>query len=206
MNQNAHSDEDPKSSDNDTIDAKRRDFLFKTSCVLGGVGALCAITPFVSSWMPNAKARAAAVPVTIDLRTLLPGKQMVVEWRGKPVWVIRRTGQMLRELNLHDAQLRDPDSIVPQQPEYAHNRFRSINPEFLVLIGICTHLGCTPKYKPKLNELGPHWPGGFYCPCHGSCFDLAGRVFKNAPAPINLEVPPHHFLDEHTLVIGEKAC
>ncbi|SQG91595.1 ubiquinol-cytochrome c reductase, iron-sulfur subunit [Legionella pneumophila subsp. pascullei] len=142
----------------------------------------------------------------VDVSRMEPGEQAIIEWRGKPVWIIKRSKDMLNQLQKEDeSQLRDPDSLVDQQPEYAQNKYRSINPEFLVLIGICTHLGCSPKYKPNLGELGPDWPGGFFCPCHGSTFDLSGRVFKGVPAPINLEVPPHHFLDEHTIVIGEDA-
>jgi ubiquinol-cytochrome c reductase iron-sulfur subunit len=137
---------------------------------------------------------------------MVPGEQMIIEWRGKPVWVIKRNQEMIEQLNqIDDTQLRDPLSLVKQQPEYAKNQYRSIQPEYLILIGICTHLGCSPKYKPDLGELGSDWPGGFICPCHGSTFDLAGRVFKGVPAPINLEVPPHHFLNPTTLVIGEEG-
>ncbi|WP_199741689.1 ubiquinol-cytochrome c reductase iron-sulfur subunit [Legionella sp. km535] len=187
------------------LDEERRRFLLTSTCVLGGVGAVCALTPFVSSWLPSAKAQAAGAPVQVDLSKLEPGEQAIVEWRGKPVWIIRRTNEMLQQLNVDDSRLRDPQSLVEQQPEYAKNKYRSINPEYLVLIGICTHLGCSPKYKPDLGELGADWPGGFFCPCHGSTFDLSGRVFKGVPAPINLEVPPYHFINEHTIVIGEEA-
>lgn len=189
----------------DEIDEEKRKFLLKATGVLGGLGAVCALTPFVSSWSPSAKAEAAGAPVRVDLSKLKPGEQVTVEWRGKPVWIIKRTPQMLNQLAGAEAQLRDPDSLVEQQPIYAKNKFRSINPEYLVLIGICTHLGCSPKYTPQVNELGPDWPGGFYCPCHGSTFDLAGRVFKGVPAPINLEVPPYKFLSEHVIVIGQDA-
>lgn len=184
-------------------DEARRRFLLTTTGVLGGVGALCALTPFVASWMPSAKARAAGAPVEVDLSKLEPGQQATVEWRGKPVWIIRRTSDMLEHLDDIEDRLRDPDSVVEQQPEYAQNQFRSIKPEYLVLVGICTHLGCSPKYKPYEKELGPEWPGGFYCPCHGSSFDLAGRVFKGVPAPINLEVPPYRFISKHLIIIGE---
>jgi ubiquinol-cytochrome c reductase iron-sulfur subunit len=189
---------------NDDIDTERRKFLLTTTCVLGGVGALCALTPFVSSWLPSAKAQADGAPVQVDLSKMEPGEQVVVEWRGKPVWIIRRTQEMLQKLSGHNTQLRDPQSLTVQQPAYAVNEHRSINPEYLVLIGICTHLGCSPKYKPTLGDLGSDWPGGFFCPCHGSTFDLSGRVFKDVPAPINLEVPPHYFINEHTLMIGEE--
>ncbi|ABQ54419.1 Ubiquinol-cytochrome c reductase iron-sulfur subunit [Legionella pneumophila] len=188
------------------LDEERRRFLLHTTCVLGGVGAACALTPFITSWLPSSKAQAAGAPVKVDVSRMEPGEQAIIEWRGKPVWIIKRSKDMLNQLQKEDeSQLRDPDSLVDQQPEYAQNKFRSINPEFLVLIGICTHLGCSPKYKPNLGELGPDWPGGFFCPCHGSMFDLSGRVFKGVPAPINLEVPPYHFLDDHTIVIGEDA-
>ena len=173
---------------------QRRRFLVARACTLGGVGALCALTPFVSSWMPSAATLEAGKPVHVDLSVLEPGQQMTVEWRGKPVWIIRRTPDMLRALNTQVAGLRDPDSRVDQQPAYAQNAYRSIKPEYLVLVGVCTHLGCTPKYKPD----------GFYCPCHASRFDLSGRVFKSMPAPINLQVPPHRYLSDHVIVIGEE--
>lgn len=193
----------PQDTQDDSVDEQRRRFLLTTSGVLGGVGALCALTPFVASWMPSAKAQAAGAPVQVDLSKMEPGEQTIVQWRGKPVWIIRRTEAMLKHLDDDKSRLRDPDSLVEQQPSYAHNKFRSIKPEYLVLIGVCTHLGCSPKYKPFEKELGPDWPGGFYCPCHGSLFDLSGRVFKGVPAPINLEVPPYRFLSEHVIVIGE---
>lgn len=196
------SDTKPQSLD---FDEDRRRFLLKSTCVLGGVGALCALTPFVTSLLPSAKAKALGAPVEVDLSKMEPGEQAVVAWRGKPVWIIRRTKEMLGSLKGDESQLRDPQSLVQQQPEYAKNQYRSINPEYLVLIGICTHLGCSPKYKPQLKELGPDWPGGFFCPCHGSTFDLAGRVFKGVPAPINLEVPPYRFINAHTILIGEDT-
>lgn len=192
-------------NENNSVDEGRRRFLLTTTSVLGAVGALCALTPLVSSWLPSAKIQAKGAPLHVDLSKMEPGEQIVVQWRGKPVWIIRRTKEMLQHLSQNERSLRDPDSIVEQQPEYAKNKFRSINPEYLVLIGICTHLGCTPKYKPALGELGADWPGGFFCPCHGSTFDLSGRVFKGVPAPINLEVPPYRFINDHTIVIGEDT-
>lgn len=186
-----------------SIDQERRQFLLTSAGVLGGVGALCAFAPVISSWMPSEKAEAAGAPVEVDLSQIEPGQQAIVEWRGKPVWIIRRTPEMLKHLQEHNPRLRDPNSIVEQQPDYTKNPYRSIKPEFLVLIGICTHLGCSPKYKPFEQELGPDWPGGFFCPCHGSMFDLAGRVFKNVPAPINLAVPPYRFVNEKRIIIGE---
>lgn len=186
-----------------SFDAGRRRFLLATSGVLSGIGAVCALKPLVSSWWPSAKAQAAGAPIQVDLSRIQPGEQVIVEWRGKPVWIVRRTKEMLARLDGDEAQLRDPDSLVEQQPRYAQNLFRSINPEYLVVIGICTHLGCSPKYKPNPGELGSAWAGGFLCPCHGSTFDLSGRVFKGMPAPVNLEVPPYRFLNEHTIIIGE---
>ena len=190
-------------SNDEQIDEQRRQFLLTACGVLGGVGTLCALTPFVSSWLPSAKAEAAGAPVEVDLSHIEPGQQITVEWRGKPVWIIRRSPEMLGTLEQMRDKLRDPDSLVEQQPNYAKNVHRSINPEYLVLVGVCTHLGCSPKYKPTLRELSADWSGGFYCPCHGSLFDLAGRVFKGVPAPINLEVPPYHFVNKHTIIIGE---
>lgn len=202
-----HTREDsPKNEDpENTIDCARRQFLVTSTSVLGGIGALCALTPLMSSWLPSAKALAAGAPVRVDISALEPGQQVTVEWRGKPVWIIRRTPEMLKHLQGHDDELRDPQSLVKQQPDYAQNAYRSLKPEYLVLVGICTHLGCSPKYTPSANSLGSNWLGGFFCPCHGSTFDLAGRVFKGVPAPINLEVPPYHFVGEHELVIGEEV-
>ena len=184
------------------IDQERRRFLVAATTVLGGVGAAFTAVPFVSSWQPSAKAQAAGAPVEFDLSKVELGQQVTVEWRGKPVWIIRRSQDVIDNLNQHNNQLRDPGSLVEQQPEYAQNKYRSINPEYLILVGICTHLGCSPKYRPTLGELGPDWPGGFYCPCHGSTFDLAGRVFKGVPAPINMEVPPYTFLNDSKVMIG----
>jgi len=185
------------------VDLQRRQFLLTSAGVLGGVGALCALTPLVASWMPSAAAEAAGAPVEVDISKIEPGQQAIVEWRGKPVWIIRRTAEMIASLKTDTQLLRDPNSLVEQQPAYAKNVYRSIRPEYLVLIGICTHLGCSPKYKPSLHELGPDWPGGFLCPCHGSTFDLAGRVYKNVPAPINLAVPPYRFVNDTLIIIGE---
>lgn len=188
------------------IDESKRKFLVGSVGVLGGIGAICALKPLVSSWMPSDKAQAAGGPITLDIRHLQPGQQLVAKWRGKPVWVIYRTKTMLEQLQNDDQRLRDPQSLVDQQPQYAQNQYRSINPNYLVLVGVCTHLGCSPNFKPTPGEVDQNWPGGFYCPCHGSTFDLSGRVFKGVPAPINLEVPPYHFVDEHTIVIGEDQA
>jgi ubiquinol-cytochrome c reductase iron-sulfur subunit len=159
--------------------------------------------PFLSSWLPSGRAKAAGAPVQVDISKIQPGDRLVVEWRGKPVWIIRRSPVELENLKNETVSLRDPDSNVAQQPAYAKNEFRSRTPEYLILVGVCTHLGCSPNYVPGLGTLDPSWPGGFYCPCHGSKFDLAGRVFTGVPAPINLEVPPYRFLSETVVVIGE---
>lgn len=194
------------SSQDAPIDEERRKFILASTITLGGIGALCALTPFISSWFPSAKVKAQGAPVEVDVSTMTPGQQVIVAWRGKPVWIIRRTPEMLEQLQHDRTKLRDPDSLVHQQPKYAQNQYRSINPEYLVLLGLCTHLGCSPKYKPKPGEMDKNWSGGFYCPCHGSSFDLAGRVFKGVPAPINLEVPPYRFKNNHTIVIGEDTA
>jgi ubiquinol-cytochrome c reductase iron-sulfur subunit len=186
------------------VNQGRRRFLVSATTVLGGIAALFASVPFISSWLPSAKAQASGSPVEVDISNLTPGQMLVVEWRGKPVWIIHRTKEMLALLTKHNQLLRDPDSKVDQQPQYADNIYRSIKPEYLVLIGICTHLGCSPKYEPLLGEVSTNWPGGFYCPCHGSMFDLSGRVFKGVPAPINLEVPPYRFLSDKVILIGEN--
>lgn len=185
------------------VDPERRQFLAILTGLIAAIGACFAAIPFISAWKPSARAKAAGAPVEADISHLQPGERMVVSWRGKPVWIIRRTDNMLRALNQHNDKLRDPLSKIEQQPDYAGNPYRSIHPEYLVLIGICTHLGCSPNYVPGIGELGPNWPGGFYCPCHGSTFDLAGRVFEGVPAPINLEVPPYKFVSKTKLLIGE---
>lgn len=186
------------------VNQNRRNFLVSLASIMGGIGFVLSAVPFISSWFPNARARAAGGPIEVDLSRLQPGEMMTVEWRGKPVWIIHRNQEMLTQLkNENSNELRDPLSVDEQQPRYAQNEFRSIKPEYLVLLGVCTHLGCTPTYKPSLNELGPGWPGGFFCPCHGSKFDLAGRVYKGVPAPINLQVPPYYFLSDNKIIIGE---
>lgn len=184
------------------INKDRRCFLTAVTSTVGGIGALVAAYPFLASWAPSAKAEAAGSPVEVDVGQLKPGEQMTVEWRGKPVWIVRRPKDALDRLSKIEDQLRDPDSLVDQQPKYAQNRYRSIVPEYLVLIGICTHLGCVPVYYPEPGSLNEHWQGGFYCPCHGSRFDMAGRVFSGVPAPVNLAVPPHTFINDHTILIG----
>jgi ubiquinol-cytochrome c reductase iron-sulfur subunit len=173
----------------------RRQFLGVATSAVGSLGLVAVAIPFVKSMTPSERARAAGGPVEVDLSSVAPGALTTVEWRGRPVWVLHRTPAMLASLGGHDAELADPRSAEDQQPFYAHNATRSARPEFLVATAVCTHLGCIPSFRPELApaDLGPSWPGGFYCPCHGSRFDLAGRVFKNVPAPRNLEVPPYSF-------------
>jgi ubiquinol-cytochrome c reductase iron-sulfur subunit len=183
----------------------RRRFLTAATTVVGAVGTGFALVPFISSMQPSAKARAAGAPVRADISKLESGQMIRVKWRGKPVWIVRRTPEMLEELPSLDADLRDPGSNESEQPDYAKNEVRSIKPEVLVLIGICTHLGCSPTYRPDVApaDLGPDWKGGFFCPCHGSRFDIAGRVYAGVPAPTNLPVPPHRYLSDDEILIGE---
>lgn len=185
--------------------SQRRKLLIATSGA-GVVAAAATAVPFVASLTPSERARAAGAPVEADVSALQPGDMMTVEWRGKPVWILRRTPDMLDGLEPIEAKLVDPASEVPQQPDYAANRHRSINPEYLVVIGICTHLGCSPSEKfaeGSAEGMPADWPGGFFCPCHGSIFDLAGRVYLSQPAPTNLEIPPHKWLSASQVLIGE---
>ena len=183
----------------------RRRFLGVATSVTAGVGALFVATPFVASWKPSARARALGAPVEVDISKLEEGALMKVTWRGKPVSILKRSPVMLERLESSDVELRDPDSEVDQQPGYARNEFRAIKPEVLVIVSSCTHLGCVPtsRFEVAPVDLGPDWVGGFFCPCHGSKFDLSGRVFAGVPAPTNLVVPPYRYADENTLVIGE---
>ncbi|WP_404470914.1 ubiquinol-cytochrome c reductase iron-sulfur subunit [Vreelandella venusta] len=189
------------------VNKGRRRFLVGATSVVGAVGAVGVAVPFVASWQPSAKARAAGAPVQADISKLEPGQRMTVEWRGRPVWIINRTPEMIERTEALDAStLADPESEVPQQPAYIQGGLRSIRPEIGVLVGICTHLGCSPLYRPEPNAEGvgvSNWPGGFFCPCHGSRFDLAGRVYTNVPAPTNLEVPPYRFESDDIIVVGE---
>lgn len=186
---------------------KARRNLVIASCAAGGAAGVAAAVPFAASWLPSDRAKAGGAPVVADISTLKPGEMMTVEWRSKPVWIIYRTKEMLDGLARMDAKVSDPKSDVPMQPEYAKNEFRSIKPELLVLVGICTHLGCSPQEKPAADkaEMGADWTGGFFCPCHGSKFDLAGRVYKGAPAPVNLEVPKYAYLSDTRILIGEDT-
>ncbi len=190
-----------------TVDNSKRRFLTTAaSVVVGGAGVAAIAVPFVASMLPSAKARAAGAPVEVDISKLEIGQMITVEWRGKPVWVLNRSIESLATLPELNAELVDPDSDAnTQQPAYCKNENRSIRDNIIVLVGICTHLGCSPSYRPELApaDLGPEWKGGFFCPCHGSRYDLSGRVFKNMPAPKNLVVPPYHFLGDNRVVIGE---
>lgn len=188
------------------VDAEKRTWLIASSAV-GAVATAAVAIPFVASFQPSERAKAAGAAVEADISALKPGEKMTVEWRGKPVWIVRRTPEMLADLAKNDPQLVDPQSAVAsQQPGYTQNPARAINPEYLVAIGICTHLGCSPSDKFTTGaqpSLPDDWRGGFFCPCHGSTFDFAGRVFKNKPAPTNLEIPPHMYLSDAKLLIGE---
>jgi ubiquinol-cytochrome c reductase iron-sulfur subunit len=186
----------------DEVDLSRRKFLTRATIATGAAGAAFAAIPFIESWSPSERARAAGAPVEFDLSKLDPGQMGVPVWRRQPIFVVRRTPDMVTRISGHDGDLKDPDSKSSKQPQYATNTERSRTPEFLVLIGICTHLGCLPKQRFAAGELYPSWPGGFHCPCHGSRFDLAGRVFDGSPASVNLVVPPYSYPKEQLLLIG----
>ena len=190
----------------DEMDTERRKFLTAATGVVGGIGAALAAIPFAGSWLPSAKAKALGAPVEVDVSKIEAGQKVTVSWRGQPIFVVHRTDEMLATLPKMDTQLRDPDSESPQQPKYAANPTRAIKEKFLVVVGICTHLGCVPLYKPKMGSLEPSWQGGFFCPCHGSKYDMAGRVYKGVPAPTNLPVPPYTYLSENRLLIGEDSA
>lgn len=186
------------------VDVHRRRFLTTSASVAGGVAVIGVAVPFVAAWQPSERARAIGAPIEVDIGKLEPGQRLTAKWRGKPVWIVRRTPEVLETLPTLDDRLRDPESSQDQQPPYARNEYRSIKPEILVLIGICTHLGCSPLYvKAEQPPLGSGWPGGFFCPCHGSRFDYAGRVYEGVPAPLNLVVPPYMFLTDTRIVIGK---
>ncbi len=193
--------------ENSLVDNSRRRLLTIATTGVGLLGTAALIVPFAGSLSPSEKAKAAGAPVEVDISQLEPGQQLTVEWRGKPVWIIKRTREILDMLPSIDGRLIDPDSESDQQPEYAQNTYRSIREEILVLVGICTHLGCSPKYQPEIGAVSfdDDWKGGFLCACHGSKFDLAGRVFSGAPAPTNLVVPPHQYLTDTVLLIGDDG-
>ncbi len=189
---------------NEGVNQGRRRFLTGTTVVVGGIGAAFAAVPFVKSWEPSERARNAGAPVLQDISKIEPGQKISVLWRGSPVWIVNRTKAMLDTLPGLDGRLRDPKSQVEQQPKYAQNETRSIKPEWLVMIGICTHLGCSPEYIPEIKPepFDPEWKGGFFCPCHKSRYDIAGRVFQGVPAPANMVVPPYKFIDDTHILIG----
>jgi len=191
----------------DTVDRGKRRFLVRATSYVGAVGAVCTATPFVMSLFPSERAKAAGAPVDVDIGKLEPGQKIDIEWRGKVVWVINRTAAMLESLPKLDPKLADPNSNVSQQPANCKNEHRSIKDSLLVMIGICTHLGCSPTYRPEVApaDLGPDWLGGFFCPCHQSKFDLAGRVYSGVPAPTNLPVPPHRYLTDTRIRVGEET-
>jgi ubiquinol-cytochrome c reductase iron-sulfur subunit len=192
----------------DQVDRSRRVFLTVATATTGAIGTAFALVPFIASWMPSERARALGAPTVLDLSKLDPGQLVAVIWRKQPIYVVRRTPAMIASLAGHDDRLKDPTSAHSEQPPYAKNLQRARKPEYLVLIGICTHLGCLPKarFEAGMPELGMDWPGGFFCPCHGSRFDLAGRVFDGSPASVNLRVPPYAYANEHTLIIGVDAA
>ena len=195
---------------NDGVNAGRRRFLVAATSVVGAAGAVGAAVPFVGSWFPSAKAKAAGAPVKVNIAKVEPGQQMVAEWRGQPVFIVRRTQEILGNLKKIEGDLSDPQSKSSVQPAYVDPEVRSIKPEILILVGLCTHLGCSPTFRPEVApaDLGQKWVGGYFCPCHGSRYHLAGRVYKSQPAPLNLPVPPHSYESDEIIVIGvdqEKA-
>ncbi|MEH6415434.1 ubiquinol-cytochrome c reductase iron-sulfur subunit [Pseudomonas sp. CGJS7] len=189
----------------DPINTGRRRFLTATTAVVGAVGAGFAAVPFIKSWNPSARAKLAGAPVTADISALAEGQRLVLEWRGQPIWIVKRSEAILKALPTLDGHLRDPKSEnKDQQPAYIHGELRSIKPNISVLVGLCTHLGCSPEMKAEIRPepFDPEWKGGYFCPCHKSRFDMAGRVFQGVPAPTNLLVPPHHYENDNTIVIG----
>lgn len=187
----------------DEIDQKRRCFIRRATTAVGGIGLAAAAVPFIQYWMPSADTEASGAPMKIDLSGLKPREQLTVPWRGMPIWIISRDQEMLDGLPKLNGLLRDPLCEQDQQPAYCKNIQRSIKPQFLITIGICTHLGCVPTYRPDINSVTPDWPGGFYCPCHGSKYDLSGRVYQNVPAPLNLKIPRHMYTSETEIIIGQ---
>lgn len=188
------------------IDLERRRFLTTATTVIGGIGLGFLAYPFLKSWAPSAKTRALGAPVEIDISKLSPGQKITVPWRGQPIFVVHRTQEELASLLTGQNDLRDPLSQESKQPPYADNIYRSIKEPYLIVVGICTHLGCVPLYKPEPNSVEPGWKGGFFCPCHGSKYDMSGRVFKGVPAPLNLVVPPYHYTNDSVIVVGADTA
>ncbi len=189
---------------NDGVNAGRRRFLVAATSVVGAAGAAGAAIPFLGSWAPSARAKAAGAPVRVNIGKIQPGQQIVAEWRGQPVFVLHRTPEIMEGLKKIEASLADPDSKESDQPTYVNPAERSIKPELLLVLGVCTHLGCAPTFRPEVApaDLGPEWVGGYFCACHGSRYDLAGRVYKSQPAPLNLPVPPHSYESDNIVIIG----
>lgn len=189
---------------NDGVNAGRRRFLVAATSVVGAAGAAGAAIPFLGSWQPSAKAKAAGAPVRVNIGKVEPGQQVVAEWRGQPVFVVRRTDEIMNGLTSLESQLADPESAESIQPEYVDPKNRAIRPEVLIVLGVCTHLGCAPAFRPEVapSDLGPEWVGGYFCACHGSRYDLAGRVYKAQPAPTNLPIPPHSYESDDVVIIG----
>jgi len=193
--------------DNTNVDKSRRRFLTAAATVVGGAGVVAGAVPFISAMAPSAKTKAIGAAIEVDISKLQPGERMIEKWQGKPVWILRRTQEMLNDITLLNDDVDDPASDISAQPDYAKNEFRSRKDEFLVVLGVCTHLGCSPNYVLKDDDNTPtvDWKGGFFCPCHGSRFDLAGRVFKGVPASLNLVVPPYKFISPSRLLIGDDS-
>jgi ubiquinol-cytochrome c reductase iron-sulfur subunit len=191
----------------EAVNLGRRQLLTVVTAVAGGMGVVAVAAPFLASLKPSARAQALGAPIEVDVSKIDPGARITVEWRGKPIYIVRRTPEEVATLDQLAPRLRDPESNESDQPSYAHNTYRSLKPEIFVVVGVCTHLGCAPLYRPEVGatDLGADWPGGFFCPCHGSRFDMAGRVFKGVPAPLNLVVPPYRFVGESTLVVGDDT-
>lgn len=192
---------------NQQVDRRKRRFLIAATTVVGGVAGVAVMVPFVMSMLPSQRAKAAGAPVEVDISKIEPGMLLAVEWQGKPVWLVNRTKEMLAMLPKNDPHLLDPKSEQPQQPAYCKNEWRSIKPEFLVAVGICTHLGCSPTFRKEVGtaDLGADWPGGWFCPCHGSKFDLAARVFKDVPAPLNMVIPPYKYINDGRILVGDDG-
>ena len=191
----------------EAVNLGRRRVLTLMTAAAGGIGVVAVAFPFLASLKPSARAQALGAPIEVDVSKIEAGQRITVEWRGKPIYIVRRTPEALAELDGLASRLRDPESNASDQPQYAHNVYRSLEPEIFVVIGVCTHLGCAPLYRPEVGaaDIGSDWPGGFFCPCHGSRFDLAGRVFQGVPAPLNLAVPPYRFVGDSLLVIGDDT-
>ena len=192
----------------DNVDSAKRRFLTTATTVVGAAGVAATSIPFISSMLPSEKAQAAGAPIEVDISKLEAGQRITAEWRGRPIWIVKHTEQTIKQLKANTDKLRDPNSeVTEQQPECCQNPLRSIREDIVVLIGICTHLGCSPVYRPELapEDLGADWQGGFFCPCHGSKFDLAGRVYQGVPAPTNLQVPPYYYINENKILVGEES-